>query len=97
MIEKKLEESFMKQKKKENLSDKEKEKIYYDLLKLVHTLNKKEYKYHDCDDLDYYGIRYIENLFDNVNDDDYYKPILVKGSFNDKYKYYESTGNKDKK
>ena len=94
---KKVRRKLYETEKKENLSDKEKEKIYDDLLELVHTLNKKEYKYHDCDDLDYYGIRYIENLFDNVNDDDYYKPILVKGSFNDKYKYYESTGNKDKK
>ena len=33
--------------KKENLSDKEKEKIYDDLVKLVKTLNKKEeHKYH---------------------------------------------------
>ena len=61
----------MKQKKKENLSDNEKEKIYDDLLELVHTVNKKEeYKYHDRDDLDYYGITDIENLFDNVNDND---------------------------
>ena len=43
--------------KKESLSDQEKEKIYDDLLELVHTLNKKEeYKY-DREDLDYYGIR----------------------------------------
>ena len=46
--------------KKENLSDKEKEKIYDDLLELVKTLDKKvKYKYHDHDDLDYYGIRDI--------------------------------------
>ena len=35
-------------------------------------------------------------MFDNI-DDDYYKPILVKGSFNENYKYYESRGDKDKK
>ena len=59
--------------KKENLSNKEKEKIYDDLLELVHTLNKKEeYKYHHRDDLDYYGIKGIENLFDNVDDNNYY-------------------------
>ena len=86
----------MKQKKKENLPDKEKEEICDYLVKLVKTLDKKEkYKYHDRDDLDYYGIRDIENLFNNV--DDYYKPILVKSSFNDNYKYYESRGDKDKK
>ena len=46
--------------KKENLSDKEKEKIYDNLVELVNTLNKKEkYKYHDRYDLDYCGIRDI--------------------------------------
>ena len=85
--------------KRQNLSDKEKEKIYNDLVKLVETLNKKEYKYHDRDDLDYYGIRDIENLFDNCNDNvnHYNKPILVEGSFKNNYKYYENRGNKDKK
>ena len=84
--------------KKKNLSDKEKEKIYDHLVELVNTLNKKEeYKYHDRDDLDYYGIRDIENLFDNDNDNDYYKPILVESSFKNNYKYYESRGDKDKK
>ena len=86
--------------KKENLSEKEKEKIYDDLVKLAETLDKKEkYKYHDRDDLDYYGIRDIENLFDNDNDNvnDYYQPILVEDSFKNNYKYYESRGDRDKK
>ena len=84
--------------RKENLSDKEKEKIYDTLIKLVRTLDKKEkYKYHDRDDLDYHGIRDIENLFDADNNEDYYKPILVKSSFKENYKYYESRGDKDKK
>ena len=85
--------------KKKNLSDKEKEEIYDHLLKLVKTLNKKEKnQYHDRDDPDYYGIKDIENLFGNVDDDDdYYKPILIKSSFKDNYKYYESRGDKDKK
>ena len=61
---------------KKSLSDKEKEMNYDNLVELVNKLNKKEnYKYHDRDDLDYHGIRNIENLFDNVNDNDYYKPI----------------------
>ena len=70
------------------------------LLKKVKTLDKKEeYKRRDCDDLDYYKIRDIENLFDNDtdNDDDYYKPVLVKTSFKDGYKCYESRGDKDNK
>ena len=84
--------------KKENLSDKEKEKIYDNLVEIVNKLNKKEkYRYHDRDDLDYHGIRDIENLFDADNNEDYYKPILVKSSFKENYKYYESRGDKDKK
>ena len=86
--------------KRENLSDKEKEKIYNDLVKLVETLNKKEeYKYLDRDDLDYYGKRDIENLFHNYNDNvnHYNNPILVEGSFKNNYKYYENRGDKDKK
>ena len=41
----------------------------------------------------------MENLFDNDNDNDdnYYKPVLVKTFFKDGYKYYESRGDKDKK
>ena len=47
--------------------------------------------------MDYHGIRDIENLFHADNNEDYYKPILVKSSFNESYKYYESRGDKDKK
>ena len=83
--------------KKKNLSGKEKEEIYDNLVKIVKTLDKKEiYQYHDHDHLHYYGIRDKENLCDN-NNDDHYKPILVKSSFKDNYKYYESRGDKDKK
>ena len=42
-------------------------------------------RYHDRGDLDYHGIRDTENLFGaNVNNEDYYKPILVKSSFKKK-------------
>ena len=83
---------------KRNLSNMEKEKIDDNLLEIVNKLNKKEkYRYHDRDDLDYHGIRDIENLFDADNNEDYYKPILVKSSFKENYKYYESRGDKDKK
>ena len=82
---------------KKNLSDEEKEKNYDNRVELVNKLNKKEkYKYHDCDDLDYHGIRDIENLFDADNNNGYYKPILVKSSFKENYKYHESKGDKDK-
>ena len=82
---------------KTKLSDKEKEKIDDNLLELVNKLNKKEKnRYHDRDDWDYHGLKDIENMFDNI-DDNYYRPILVKSSFNESYKYYESRGDKDKR
>ena len=82
---------------KNNLSHEEKEKIGDNLLELVNKLNKKEkYRYHDRDNLDYHGIRDIENVFYNIDDDDYYKPILVKNYFDENYKYYESRGDKNK-
>ena len=76
--------------KKKNLSNKEKENTYDDLVELAKAFDIKEKnKYHDRDDQDNYQIREIENLFDNDNDDDYYKPILVESSFKNNYKYYE--------
>ena len=47
------------------------------------------------DDLDYKGIRDIENLFGEVNED-YYKPIKTEGAFNGNYIEYESRGDKNK-
>ena len=68
---------------KTKISDGENERIDDNLLELVNKLNKKEkYRNNDRDDLDYHGIRDNENVFNNINDDDYYKPILVKSSFN---------------
>ena len=95
---KKIKKELYEIENKKNLSDKETENNYDNLVELVRTLDKKEkYKYHDRDDLDYHGIRDIENLFDADNNEDYYKPILVKSSFKENYKYYESRGDKDKK
>ena len=49
--------------------------------------NKKEkYRYHDRDDPDYYGIRDIEVLFGEADENDYYKAILVKSAFKSSYK-----------
>ena len=59
----------MKQKKGKTFQTMKKKEIYDYLVKVVRTLDRKEkYKYHDCDDLDYYGIKDIENLFSNVAD-----------------------------
>ena len=82
----------------DNLSEAEKEENDEYLRKLVRILNDKEkHSPYDRDDLDYYGIRDIENLFDKVSEEDYYKPILVKSSFKGNYKYYESRGDKEKR
>ena len=82
----------------ENLSETEKEENDEYLRKLVRNHNNKEkYGLYDCDDFDYYGIKDIKNLFDKVSEEDYYKPILVKISFNGNYKYYESKGDKEKR
>ena len=58
--------------------------------------DKEKHSPYDRDDLDYYGIRYIEYLFDEASEEHYYKPILVKSSFKKNYKYYESRGDKEK-
>ena len=69
------------------------------LRKLVRILNDKDkHSPYDRDDLDdYYGIRDIENLFDEASEEDYYKPILVKSYFKGIYKYYENRGDKEKR
>ena len=82
----------------ENLSEAEKEENDEYLRKLVRILNDKEkYSPYDRDDLDYYGIRDIESLFDEASEEDYYKPILVKSSFKGNYKYYETRGDEEKR
>ena len=56
-------------------------------------------KYLDYDDDKYKGIKDLEHLFEEINDDDddvNYKPILANSSFNESYKEYESRGDKDK-
>ena len=86
----------MKQKKRKTFQIMKKKRFMIIFLK--QSLNKKEeYQYHDYDDIDYYGIKDIENLFGNVvDDDDYYEPVLIKSSFEDNYKYYKSRGDRDK-
>ena len=66
--------------------------FFYYLLELAKFINKKEYRHHDRDDPDYYGIRDIENLFDMVDneEEDYYKLILVNTSFKKKINIMEA-------
>ena len=64
---------------KENLSEAEKGENDEYVRKLVRILNGKEKRSsYDRDDLDYYGIKDIENVFDEFSEEHYYKPILVK-------------------
>ena len=68
---------------------KKKEKGLNDILlnqKKVHKLKK----YYDYDDSDYKGIRDIEKLFSEVNED-YYKRIKTEDAFNSNYIEYESS------
>ena len=77
-----IKENFYETEHQENLSEAEKEKNYEYLRKLVRILNDKEkHSSYDHDDLDYYGIRSIENLFDEASEEDYCKPIFAKSSF----------------
>ena len=73
--------------------DEYKKRVIKQLKKLFDT---KKSGYLD-DDEEYKGIRDLEYLFEDDNDDnDYYRPILVKSSFNENYKKYESRGDKNK-
>ena len=65
------------------------------LTELEENISKTK-KYYDYDDIEYKGIRKIKDLFDLSNDEDYYKPIITKAAFNNKYIQYESKGDKGK-
>ena len=53
-------------------------------------------KYYDYDDTEHKGIRNVRNLFDFSIDEDYFKPIITNGAFNNDYIQYESMGDKSK-
>ena len=68
---KKIKKELYEIEKEQNLSDNEKEEIYDHLVELVNIFNKKEeHKHSDRDDLDYYGIKELENLFGDIDNDD---------------------------
>ena len=46
--------------------------------------------------MEYKGIRDVKDLIDLSIDEDYYKPIITQGSFNNSYIQYESIGDKGK-
>ena len=51
-------------------------------------------KYYHADDFEFNGTRNIEDLFKLPIDEDYFKPTLVKSSYNNNYIRYESKGDK---
>ena len=83
------------QEKRNNLWENEKEKIYDDFVNLAKRIKKEEHKNIDHDDLDYFGITELEKLFGDIDNVNYYKPVLVRSSFKKNYKYYESRGDKE--
>ena len=79
-----------------SLSKSKIKEIEKNLFELEESLSKLK-KCHDYDDAEYIGIRDIGNLFNQLIDGDYYKPIKTKNAFSDNYIKYESKGDKDKK
>ena len=65
------------------------------LTELEENLSKTK-KYYDFDDIEYRGIRNVRDLFNSSVDEEYYKPIIVKGAFSSRYIQYESKGDKGK-
>ena len=82
------------QEKKEDL--KKLKRIEKYLKKLKEDLNElKTHRYNIIEDIDYKRIKEIENLFNKINEEDYYEPIKTKHAFDDDYIEYESRGDKD--
>ena len=82
---------------KKRFTKTQKERVYAYLIGLARTLdNKEKYQYSDYHDQDYFGIKDIENMLNNIDDIDYYKPILTKESFIRNYQYYEIRGDRYK-
>ena len=67
--------------------------IEKNLLEFGKNIFKPE-KYYDYDDIEYKRIRNVRNFFDLSIDEDYYKPIITKGAFNNNWeiraKIYQS-------
>ena len=78
------------------LEEKDHKKTGEYLKKLKEDLNKlKRHRYNIIDNIDYKGIKEIENLFNKINEEDYYEPIKTKHAFDDDYIEYESRGDKN--
>ena len=74
-------------KNSKNLSKSKIKETEQNLIELEESLFKLN-KYYDYDDIEYKGIRDVENLFNQSTDEDYYKPIKTKSTFNGNYIEY---------
>ena len=76
---------------KKGLLGSKKPRKYLD--ELDENIRKLDKYYHD-DDFEFKGIRNIQDLLKLPIGEDYYKPTLVKNSYNSNYIQYESKGDK---
>ena len=67
---------------KKRFTKTQRERAYVYLIELVNTLNNKEkHHYSNFNDQDYFRIKDIENLFDTIDLNEYYKSVLTKEVF----------------
>ena len=69
--------------------------IERNLTELEENISIKK-KYYVYDDVEYNGMRDVKDLFGLSIDEDYCKPVRIKGAFNNNYIQYESKGDKRK-
>ena len=75
-------ELYKLQKNKKRFTKTQRERAYVYLIELVNTLNNKEkHQYSNFNDQDYFRIKDIENLFDTIDFNEYYKSVLTKEVF----------------
>ena len=93
---KKNRRNFYEIENEKNFSKSKIKEIEQNLIELEESIFKLNKHYH-YDDVEYKGMRDIENLFSEFDEEDYHKPIKTKDAFNNNYIDYESRGDKDKK
>ena len=68
------------------------------LIELTNGLYNKQKSHHSIHhDQTYYGIKDLEHLFNTIDPNNYYNPILVRSSFENNFKEHEIRGDKHKK
>ena len=92
---KEIRENLYEIENEKSLSESKIKEIERNLTELEENLSKTK-KCYDYDDIECRGIRNVRDLFDLSIDEDYYKPIMSRGTFNSSYIQYESKGDKGK-